>query len=205
MNIPPAWLQTVAAAINHYLALDPDLPPQWQALQGKVLAVDVQGLSMTCFIIPEERCLKFYQTYESEPDVVIVGPPLALLRLLTSKQPEVLIQKGDIEMRGDAQLGHQFKRIMSSLDIDWEELLAQRIGDIPAHKLGSIVRDFRLWRQRSHASLEQTLSEYLQEEVKYLPTRIEIENFMDEIDTVKIDTDRLQARVDALFSKQGEH
>jgi ubiquinone biosynthesis protein UbiJ len=48
------------------------------------------------------------------------------------------------------------------------------------------------------------LSEYLQEESRIVPAKPEIEAFMDGVDILRSDVDRLHARVERLAAKLGE-
>ena len=61
--------------------------------------------------------------------------------------------------------------------------------------MGNAVRDCRTWFDRARQSLALDLGEYLQEELRVLPSRIEIENFMTGVSRLVMDTDRLAARI----------
>jgi len=51
---------------------------------------------------------------------------------------------------------------------------------------------------------EQNLREYLQEEARLLPTRYEAKEFLDAVDALRDDVERLAARVERLRSRAGE-
>ena len=48
------------------------------------------------------------------------------------------------------------------------------------------------------STLEKDLGEYLQEELRLLPVRIEIDAFLAAVDSLRDDSERLQARFDRL-------
>ena len=47
-----------------------------------------------------------------------------------------------MQISGDAETAQVFSRLLKNADLDWEELLAQRIGDVAAQQIGNAVRGF---------------------------------------------------------------
>lgn len=186
-------------AVNAAVSLDPEFPHRLSVFEGKCMQVDVPGLGYRVFITVAGERLLLSKMPPERADVVIRGAPLSLLRMLISGNPAAAIQTGDVAMTGDADLGRQFNAVLGELDIDWEELLARRVGDVAAHKLGNLARGFLDWRRNAHASFAASLGEYLQEEIRHLPARIEVENFMNDADELREAADRLEARVGRLL------
>lgn len=186
-------------AVNAAIALDPEFPPRLSALAGKCLEVHVLGLEYRVFVTVEGQRLKLSKTPPAKVDVTLRGAPLALLKLMIVDNPAVLFQHGEVTMQGDVDLGRKFRAVLGELDIDWEELLARHIGDIAAHKLGNLARDLLGWRRHTHASFTASLGEFLQEEVRHTPARIEVENFMGDVDELREAADRLEARIGLLM------
>ncbi len=197
MKLPAAGLLWLESTLNRYLALDPEFPRRLDPLHGKTVALEITGMQ-PLYITVAQRRIGLRESREAEPDVTVRGTPFGLLSLLRTEDPMALVQQGVIELRGDAQLARELKNIFRSLDIDWEEKIAQAIGDWPAHQLGILGRQFGAWRRRSHESLHRSAGEYLQEEARLLPARIEIENFIAEVDALREAVDRLEARVSHL-------
>jgi ubiquinone biosynthesis protein UbiJ len=81
------------------------------------------------------------------------------------------------------------------MDIDREEQLSRLTGDVIAHQLGNTARRTASALRHGRRTLEQDLGEYLQEELRLLPTRIETENFSTDVSRLVMDTDRLAARI----------
>ncbi len=194
----PDYREKISQAINRLLALDPDFPAKLKPLEDNTFVIDVLGLELRIPFSIRHTELQIMPESPGTPDVMIRGAPLALVKLAAMDDPTPLLQAGEIEIQGDVALGKKFKHILSALDIDWEGVFAEYVGDIPAHSSGQIVRKLLNWKKRSADSLTATFSEYLQEESRDLPTRIEVENFMDEVDTLREHADRLQARIENL-------
>ena len=63
----------------------------------------------------------------------IAGGPLSLLAL-AGDAPEAVLQRGDVQIRGDAELAQKFRELAMLLRPDLEEELSKVIGDVPAHQ-----------------------------------------------------------------------
>ncbi len=184
--------------INRVLQLDEDILPRLQSMQGKVIAIEVRGLDVSLYIIPEANKLTVYGRFEGEPDTTLRGTPLALMRMGLAKHASDVLFAGDVEISGDVELGQQFSEILEALDIDWEEHLSHFTGDLVAHKVGNLVRGALSWGQQTVDTLRQDVTEYLQEESEAVPNQDEAEGFISQVDELRADVDRMEARVKRL-------
>ena len=64
--------------------------------------------------------------------------------------------------------------------------------------MGSGLRALADWGRKSSDTLTQDLKEYLQEEGRLVPTAYEVQGFLDRVDTLRDDVERLAARVERL-------
>jgi ubiquinone biosynthesis protein UbiJ len=135
--------------------------------------------------------------YEGKPDTLLTGTPASLFRLAVIHSGDQLFDSG-VEFHGDTEKGERFRDILASVDIDWEELLSRLMGDSIAHQIGNVARSVTAAASRGLTSLEKDVSEYLREESRLVPTAIEVDNLLEEIDTLRLDTDRLEARIQRL-------
>ena len=202
-ELPTAIAAILETAINQVLQLDPDAVEQLEQLTGKVIALELKGLSVTLYLIPEGRKINVFGHFEDEPDTILRGTPMALAKMSLAKNASDVLFAGDVEISGDVELGQQFREILDGLDIDWEEHLSHLTGDIVAHKLGNLARGVMGWSKKTTEILGQDAAEYLQEESRDLPNRNEVNGFLKHIDTLRSDVDRLDARISRL-SKQLE-
>jgi len=200
-HLPAAITASIEMAVNGVLQLDEDIPPRLQALQGKVIAIEVQGLDVSLYLIPGPDKLSVYGRFEGEPDTVLRGTPGALMRMGMVRHTGDVLFAGDVEISGDVELGQQFSEILDALDIDWEEHLSHITGDLVAHKLGNAVRGALSWGRQTVDTLGQDIAEYLQEENETLPNRDEVENNLSRVDVLRTDVDRMEARVRRLESR----
>ena len=202
MSALAGFTAALERALNDYLDLDPDSRARLVALGGGVVGLHLDGPGYTLYFIPGEDRLQVSLHFDGRPDTLIAGSPLALARLGmagdTTRLPE------GVRLEGDARLGQQFRDLLRGVDLDWEEWLSRLTGDLLAHQVGEAVRAFTGWARHAGDSLRRDAGEYLREESGVLPTREEVDAFMDDVDRLREDLDRLDARVRKLERGSGE-
>lgn len=194
-GLEQALTASIETALNRYLSLDPDALARFTSLEGRIIAIQIKGLNKTISLFPSADGFMLLTDFDGDADATIIGTPMALAKMGMSKDPKDLLFSGEIEMVGDVAIANQFNRILSQLDIDWEEILAQNIGDIAAHKMGNVIRDVNQWFKRSTNSVCLDGGEYLQEETHLSPTNAELRKFTQQVDELREATDRLAAKI----------
>lgn len=188
-------LRQLGTALGKFLANDPELLAELSNLQDRCLAVRVLGLEQTIYIRIEQDSIVLTLAPQKSTDVQIEGAPVALLCLLFAKDVMQSAQSSGIKIQGDLHTARQFSETMANLEIDWEDMLAQYIGDFPALQLSQAMKSFLEWRKRVHQSWQAATGEYLQEEARSLPTRVEVNRFLDGVDELRDAVERLSARL----------
>lgn len=200
-EIPAAFTFVLETAINRYLELDPHTVQKLSALEGRVIAIELLGLGIRFYMIPSRDGLMVHTHYDAEPDTTLRGAPLSLLRMGLSGDVDRQLLTGNVEILGDTDLGQTFKQILDEMDIDWEEHLSHITGDVVAHQLGRGVRALFNWGQQTGDTLMQDVSEYLQEEARLVGTDMELEDFVQQVDVLRNDVERVEARLKRLQNK----
>lgn len=192
------------AALNGYLGLDPVTRQRLAALHGRTVGVEVLGLGLTLFFTADEAgVLQVFGRHEGEPDCWLRGAPLDLLRAGEGAAGADQLFRQRVRIEGDSALAQRFGAILAGIDIDWEEQLARLVGDVAAHEVGEAARAAQDFGARTGRTAERNLREYLQEEARLVPTRYEVKEFLDAVDAVRDDVERLAARVDRLRRRAG--
>jgi len=181
--------------LNSALRLDPAAWKRLAHFSDKVIAIELQGLDLTLYILPGDHGISLMSQYGAEPDTTLSGTPLAMAKMALGPNASNVLFAGEVTIRGDVETGQRFKRLLDELDIDWEEQLSRFSGDILAHKLGDLVRATTAWGQQTLNILGQNATEYLQQEGQDLPLPATVQQFLQAIDTLRDDTARLEARV----------
>jgi len=204
MDLAQALTATIETALNRYLSLDPEALSRFTSLEGRIIALKIKGLNKTLSLFPSADGFMVLTDFDGDADATIIGTPMALAKMGISKDPKDLLFSGEIEIVGDTAVANQFNRILMQLDIDWEEILAQNIGDIAAHKMANAFHDVNQWFKRSTQSACLDSGEYLQEEIHLSPTNAELRKFILQVDEMREATDRLAAKIQFLINNKNK-
>ncbi|MBL1259751.1 MAG: SCP2 sterol-binding domain-containing protein [Thiotrichaceae bacterium] len=202
-SIKAASLSALEAAINYCLQFDLDALQQVRALSAKVIGIELLGLNLKFYLLPDSVGLQLRAEFDGEVDVWLRGAPLSMMRMGLAGDQQKILFSGDVEIIGDTDTGQHIRDIMNDLDLDWEEQIATLAGDVVGHKMGNVVRGMADWVAQTRSTVEQDVSEYLQEESRLLPHREEIGPFLEAVDTLRSDVDRMEARVQRLLALRG--
>jgi ubiquinone biosynthesis accessory factor UbiJ len=200
MIIKPLLVSTVETAINNYLALDKNSSRLLEPLAGKVIAITVEPFNETIYLCPTSDSIQCLNDSAETPDTRISGSPWALGLMSLSSKPMRSVFSGNIKIEGDAQTGRKFQDLFAKLDINLEAKLAQFTGDDVARSLSDFFRTGQNWSKDSIETLQLNISEFLQEETRDLPAKPEIDIFYRQVDQLRSDFDRLNARIARLES-----
>lgn len=200
----------VAAAMNPALdaalALDADARARVARLGEASLAIHVSGLDWSLYLVPHGDHLRLQAEPVDFPAATISGPPASLAMLATTAGTRVLFS-GSLRVAGDVTVAKAYKRLFDTLDPDWEEALAQALGDVPAHEAGRIVRSLGAWCGRAVSGRREDLKAWLVDEVELVPAPAEVDAWLTGVDETRADVDRLAARLsrlDRVLGSQGE-
>lgn len=197
---------TLENVLNRGLPRSPRARQLCAALAGKRVRVEVSGFG--CFLLESNgTSLKVLRSLQSPADAdptssaadtvadaTISGSPLSLLAL-AGPSAQTVLQRGDVEIRGDAELAQQFRELTLLLRPDLEEELSLLLGDVPAHQIGRLARATLGWSRKAAGTTARNIAEYLAHETRDVVSRREAEPFLADVDRLREDVDRLQARV----------
>jgi ubiquinone biosynthesis protein UbiJ len=172
-------------------------------LQGRRMLVVARHTPWELMLQAQDGRLLLLRAASAAPDVRLAGTPFGLLALLR-EDPTAVIRRGDVVLSGDAEIGQRFQELTLLLRPDLDAGLARVIGDIPAYGIGSLLRKALEYGRGSLATQAQNVGEYLAHERQVLVPRAEAAQFLEAVDTLREDADRLAARVARLESGGGD-
>lgn len=193
-----AMIGTAETSLNQLLKKDPKTLKQLEKLSGKVIRFDIRQPTLHLTLVPNAEGIDLLLHSEATTDLTLSGQASDFIQMLYSSNPdEKLFGKG-IDVLGDTGLATQFSQLLRDFSIDWEAWLADIVGDTTAHPLAQFINQQRQFFSQARQSLTDNTVEYLQEELGVLPPRPEIEEFMEKVDQLRDDVERLEARINAL-------
>ena len=187
--------QSIENLLNRNLPRSPRAQQLCESLKGKTVRIEAQGLGWRLDCESLGSSLKLTRSGEAgrEPDAAISGSLMSLAALAGS-HPEDVIQRGDVTIRGDAELAQKFRELAMLLRPDVEEELSKLIGDTPAHQALRLARAVTGFGQRAVRTGVRNVAEYLAHERGDLVPRAEAEDFYRGVERLREDLDRLEAR-----------
>jgi ubiquinone biosynthesis protein UbiJ len=191
--------ETLENVLNRGLPRSPRARQLCRELQGHRVGVEVSGF-MRLVVESTGETLQLKRDAAGATEADIVGGPFSLLAL-AGESPEAVIQRGDVQIRGDVELARRFRELAMLLRPDIEEEVSKVIGDVPAHHLGRVARAAFGWTRNAASTQVQNMAEYLAHERQHLVPRTEADQLLKGVDTLRENADRLEARIELLARK----
>jgi ubiquinone biosynthesis protein UbiJ len=187
--------QAIENLLNRNLPRSPRALELCAALAGKRVRIEARGLGWV--LIAECLASSVRLTRDdsvAQPPEAEISGSLMSLAALAGSHPEEVIQRGDVTIRGDAEIAQKFRELAMLLKPDVEEELSRIIGDTPAHQALRLVRMASGFGRRAAATSVRNVAEYLAHERGDLVPRAEAEDFYRGVERLREDLDRLEAR-----------
>ena len=202
-----AWLRSskgVAARlileklIADTVALDPVTAKRLAELDGTTVQLCLTAPSLSLFIHFGAHGIDVRAHSEAAATVTIKGPWHRFLLLLQPHGGMAQLHRSGIELAGDLTALQRLAAILKSAQFDWEALLARHTGGIFAGLAGTFSRHTHARSRHLLREFSLNLTEFLQEEARLLPARAEYDIFNEQTDQLRLQTDRLAARLAGL-------
>ncbi|WP_079203443.1 MULTISPECIES: ubiquinone biosynthesis accessory factor UbiJ [Pseudomonas] len=194
-----ALLAGVEHGLNRVLALDSTALPRLARLSGRVIAVDCTAPALQLFILPSGEGLQLAGQWAGAADCRLRAPAASLLRLATGKDKTAVLHSPQVELDGDSAALLELAGILQDLELDWEYELSRWLGPLASQLLGSHIRSRANWTGKTLDSLRLNLADYLNEESRSLVGQREADARFAELDRLKLDLDRLDARIERII------
>lgn len=167
-------------------------------ISGKVIKIEIKEFDLPFYIKFQDDCVKVLSTFDSEVHASMTASLQVMFKTIVTADGAEKLLSENVELSGDLELARYFLALLKAVDIDWEEILANYTGDVIAHQIGRHVSNFKNWFDNSSAVLRRDFTEYLQEETQLLPTRQEINKYLNAVDDVRMEVDRTSAKLELL-------
>lgn len=191
---------TIEKSLNMALSVDPAAAQKLKPLDQCVLEIHFRSLKRSIFMQADAGSIKLVGA-EQGAHVTLSGTTMAFIKLAGKRDVNALFRSRELSMSGDAVRAQQIQSFARSIDLDWEALLAEVIGDVPAHFLSNSVRQGITWSRHFGQSFARDLEEFVKYEVRMLPGKAIAASQFEAIDQLRLATDRLEARVRHLLKR----
>jgi len=192
--------EQLSAAMNRNVAQSARATALAQQLEGRALALEFEGTPFALAFRVAAGNVEIDMRAASTADATLTGSPLSLLSLV-GPGAEDRVRGSSIRIAGDAEVAQHFRDLLQQAQPDFEEEMSRVVGDVAAHQVANFARGFFDWGRKAADSFSTNVAEYLQEEGRDVPARVEVEEFLEGVDQLREDTDRLEARLARLESR----
>ncbi|MFZ0219192.1 MAG: SCP2 sterol-binding domain-containing protein [Candidatus Aquirickettsiella sp.] len=192
---PNIILSAQEAILNRYLNLDPESKEHLRKLSGKI--VKIEWGPLTYYWLFKFDSIYLSKDHNGTADLTLRGSTFDFLRVAFINKDKALTDI-PLQVSGDMEFGKQFKDFFSNLEIDYEEQLSKILGDAIAYPMIQILKAISLWTRQSLRNSGQNLTNYVQTEMNWLVSDEELQLFFSDVDDLRDDCARLEARIKML-------
>ncbi|MBM6552058.1 ubiquinone biosynthesis accessory factor UbiJ [Marinomonas ostreistagni] len=206
MSFSLAAIGSIEHAVNYALKQDPPSQRHLAKLAGQQIFLEVEdfNLILQIHILEEGVMLDRPESMDeveldAKLDTHVKGPSSAYRKLLEGDG----FFDGDLRIRGNAQALMTLHKVMQQFEFDWEGILADKIGDLPAATFARLVRTQWSLSKEVATNARVHLINYLQSNSELLPSKIEFDHFVDETERLGMQLERFDAKLKQAERKRG--
>jgi ubiquinone biosynthesis accessory factor UbiJ len=187
---------------NHLLGMDQNALQHCSELQGHIIAINFTDVEKTLYCHPGSWGMRIsLQKPAKEPSAVIRGRVMALVNLSLNKDKLSTSIQERIEISGNTAAAQKFQKILTELDIDWEQQLSRLVGDAVSFRIFQGLNKTRQWVNDSFKSVAISGRDYLQQESGHMPTKPEFDQFKSEVTDLRHSVERMEALLNHKLKK----
>lgn len=196
-------LPYISKAINQYLHLDPESKQRLSHLKTKTITIELLPLHFMFQCVFTATGIKLKADETRTAEATIRGTPLQMMGVMLAKDNRQQFFADDLVIEGDAEFAQDVILLFDQLQIDWEEYLSQLIGDTPTYHVGRFIKRTKQWFANTDNSFSQNINEFIHEEAMWLPAREALQDLFTDIDNLRMDVDRIAAKLQNLSNSKG--
>jgi len=200
-TVHTAGLATLEGLINRALTLAPRASAELAELEDCVFALECTSPALDIYLQPGRGRVRLMGFYDGPVTTRVRGAAADFTELAAADDPAASLINGALELAGDSAPLLELQQILGTLDIDWEAPLVDTLGDVVGHQLAEILRAGFSWGRQARVSLERQLEEFIHEEARLSPPRLELEDFYGDVQELSLRVERLESRSRRLRQK----
>lgn len=199
MRLADSLLAPLEIALNRYLGEDPEALARLAALGGQVMAIHLREIGFTCYLRPHAGGFQVMSDCPDAPAATVdTSLPVLARSLLSDDKGRSLVLGGDIRIEGDSAVAESLLGILRDADFDPEEWLSRYIGDVPAYRVGQLFRGLFSRGQGAADMMSRDAVKFLRDDSRDLVAHAETREWLDGVDALRSDVDRLEVRLKRL-------
>ena len=192
-TISSQMLDKIALIINSALAHDEVSLRALGELSGTKVQIISHSPQFTIYLKIYADQITLSNEGDIEQTITLSGSLVALVSGLFDADEISTLYGTGITANGDTGVLKKLNKLMAGLNIDWEAAIGKLIGPMPAHLVTNAVSKIRPAISKNRRRICEIAIEVAQEEFRLTPTKVEFDNFSEEIQLLSSRVDRLEA------------
>ncbi|MAR32608.1 MAG: hypothetical protein CMK35_02940 [Porticoccaceae bacterium] len=192
-TISSQMLDKIALIINSALAHDEVSLRALGELSGTKVQIISHSPQFTIYLKIYADQITLSNEGDIEQTITLSGSLVALVSGLFDADEISTLYGTGITANGDTGVLKKLNKLMTGLNIDWESAIGKLIGPMPAHLVTNAVSKIRPAISKNRRRICEIAIEVAQEEFRLTPTKVEFNNFSEEIQLLSSRVDRLEA------------
>lgn len=198
-SLKPLAGRALEAALNRALALDPDTREALKPLDGRKIELSLEAPALALRIgVAGERLEVGPAEPSQEPDLAVRSTLSGLLGQIPFLRRDNAAPVGRVRVSGDAELARRLQALAERFDPDWQQPFVSVFGEIVGVQVANAARGALRQLRSAGGNLARNAAEFVTEESRDVVGRAELNAFHDDVDALRDDAERLQAKVDRL-------
>lgn len=200
-SLTTALSSACETAVNAALRYDPASKNKIASIQD-ILAIHCTHPKISLYCRGSDKGVRIQCHCDEDITTSITGSLPDLLLLL---QEPTTLSGSDVDLSGKVPLLQKWQQVLKQLDIDLEGAMSDVIGDIAAPIAADAIYGSFKWFFQQKKECERLSTEYLVEELKLLPSKVEMEDLTKQARQLVEDIDRLETKINNFTHQQDKN
>lgn len=188
----------IEKSVNFALKYDPATRESLSSMNGTRALLKSQSPTINILLTIWDAELGFFlvpidESNTIESEVQLEGKFEDLVSLVLTKKHS--LSDTNVSVSGKIGTLTKLQSIFEQLEIDWEDALTEYLGTVPGHQASQLIRHAIRRSTQNKQFIQENFPEYLTEELKVTPNKIEFELFTQQLDSLRSAADRLEAKI----------
>jgi len=190
--------EALAFALNRLVALDPDMPAELARLDGRRFQMTWAGPEWALEARVVAGRIEIRKPDEAEAPDFSVRATLSGLAGLLRPETRGVLPVGKVQVSGDAELLRSVEQLAKKYQPDLEVAFGDRLGPVFGPQLARVLQSILDGVRAQGVQFVDTSADYALHEADLVTTRERLQDFVHDVDHLRDDVERFEARLDRL-------
>ena len=198
-------LAVLELGFNHLLEYDERAQEKLAKLKGKRFRLIITGLDQQVDIALQPEGVELAQPTDADADnvdIVLSVTPSAMIKIARQGIDDAELKPGELKISGDPIIGQRFATLLSDMDIDWQRLIADQVGEAPASALLMFAQEAQHTAKNSAEGVKDFVKDQIARQ-QLFAEKDDVDGFLDQVDDLRAGVDRLERKIKALLASIG--